>query len=164
MKSVKNSSTATSGSWTEFVRRQTRGFKLQTPWPAVVVDSSVQRRREYFEASLMSMGLELEATKSVSGFHPSGVLRDARRASATLCALRRCRTTGWRSSKCTCRGTCCAPTPRSCTSSCPSSPMTCRPAPPRGASSPASPSTSTPTRGWSGKRQSTSPPPLRRAA
>lgn len=82
-------------------------------------------------------------------------------SSRSLC---RWSTRNWCSSKSTCRGTCCAPTPRSCTLSSPFSPTTCRRSPPRGAFCPASPSISTPTRSWSGTRPSTSPPPSRRTA
>lgn len=131
----------------------------------------LQRRREYFEASLMKMGMELEATQSVRNALSFCLERETEQKKRTnkksftrRPSARRWSTTSWCFSRSTCPGTCCARTPRCYTSSCPSNPTTslrgCR----HGACSPASPSTSTPTKSWSGTRWSTSPHPLRRTA
>ena len=41
-------------------------FQGECECVCVIPDYSLQRRREHFEASLMNMGMELEATRSVS--------------------------------------------------------------------------------------------------
>lgn len=127
----------------------------------------------------MKMGMELEATKSVRTIYliiywifPHCLHCICHRGvnvvfhtHPQLCWFF-CRS--WMRNGClsrsTCRGTCSAPTLKSCTSSSPSSPTTWHRVRPRGASSPASPSTSTLTKSSSARRRSTSPPPLRKTA